>query len=383
MYQDFSIIDADAHFYEPIDIWDKYLEQEFRARSPKVIEYDGRAKMRYEDDGILFTNSGILSGSRRYQTMEKKYGAAYHAWWDMKSRLNDMDKYGWDIQVCLPTNGYLGALISRKDIKFGAALVRAFNNWARDFCDEAPNRVKFVSVVPGGDPAEVITEARRSVEQLDAVSVTLESTAPGKMWHYADYDNLWETAVELDFPLSVHGSQSKSGEPATYERYNNVGGPFIALHHAINFPFEDMITLGHLMLGGIMDRFPTLRFSFLEGNCGWLPFWLNRLEKCVEGRQAVTFDAEPLKASPQEYFRRQCFIACDADEPSIKFTTEYIGDDNIVFNTDYPHADAPDPWDPVPQMIDQPISTESKRKIFWDNSVKLYGPRLLQRVNIT
>ena len=69
-----------------------------------------------------------------------------------------------------------------------------------------------VSVVPGGEPAEMITEARRSVEQLDAVSVTLESTAPGKMWHYADYDSLWETAVELDFPLSVHGSQSKGTE---------------------------------------------------------------------------------------------------------------------------------------------------------------------------
>ena len=57
----------------------------------------------------------------------------------------------------------------------------------------------------------------------------------------------------------------------------------------------------------------------------------------------MTFDAEPLKATPYEYFDRQCFIACDADEPGIKFCIEHVGDENIVFNTDYPHADAPDP----------------------------------------
>jgi predicted TIM-barrel fold metal-dependent hydrolase len=217
------------------------------------------------------------------------------------------------------------------------------------------------------------------VEKLGAVSVTLESAAPGKMWHQPDYDGLWETAVELDVPLSIHGNQSKSGEPAAFERYSTMGGAFIALHHAINFPIENMISLGHLMVSRVLDRFPTVRLSILEGNCGWLPFWLDRLEKCVEGRQAVTFDDKPLRAGPREYFQRQCFIACDADEPSIEFCISYIGDDNIVFNTDYPHADAPDPWEPVPQMANQPISQESKRKIFWDNSVRLYGSRLLER----
>ena len=71
----------------------------------------------------------------------------------------------------------------------------------------------------------------------------------------------------------------------------------------------------------------------------------------------MAFYGEPVKASPQEYFHRQCFIACDADEPGIKPTIEYAGDDKIVFNTDYPHFDAPDPWEPVPQMIAQPIAT--------------------------
>ncbi|MBM3926648.1 MAG: amidohydrolase [SAR202 cluster bacterium] len=377
MYQGYKIIDADAHFFEPIDIWDRYIDPEFYNRRPIVTEYDGRARMRYKEDGVLFTRSKIISGSKRYKTMEQKYGHAWRSWWSLESRLIDMDTFGWDIQVCLATNGFLGSLLSRKDLQYGASLVRGFNNWAHDFCSGAPDRVKFVAALPGGDPGESAKEARRAVDQLGAVSVVIETAAPGRMWHQPDYDPLWQAAIDLDFPISIHGNQSMSGEPASFARYDSMGGPFIALHHAINFSVEDMIAMGHFMLSGILDRYPTLRLSFLEGNAGWVPFWLNRLEKCVEGRQAVTFDAEPLKASPFEYFHRQCFIAADADEPTLKSTVEHIGDEAVVFNTDYPHADAPNPSEPVPQMIAQPLPDSSKRKIFWDNSIRLYGPRLL------
>ncbi|MCZ6866086.1 MAG: amidohydrolase family protein, partial [Chloroflexi bacterium] len=128
---------------------------------------------------------------------------------------------------------------------------------------------------------------------------------------------------------------------------------------------------------GILDRFPNLRLLILEANSGWVPFWLNRLEKYCEGRQSVFFDDHPLKHSPQEYFLRQCAVAADADEPSIKYVVDYIGDDNIVFNTDYPHPDAPATSEPLANMMEQPLSDESKRKILWDNSVKIYGERLI------
>ena len=105
-----------------------------------------------------------------------------------------------------------------------------------------------------------------------------------------------------------------------------------------------------------------MRISILEGNAGWVPFWLNRLEKCCEGRQSVFFDEKQLQATPQEYFARQCYVAADADEPSIGFVINYVGDDNIIFNTDYPHPDAPAPEEPVPNMLEQPISEESKRE---------------------
>ena len=372
MYEGFKIIDADAHFLEPMDMWDRYVEEEFYDHRPKVIAHAGRSRLDYDPDGVIFTKSRLDPGSaKRFRDMEKKYGQAYQSWWSLESRLQDMDRFGWDLQVCLGTNGRVGAEVSRKDVKLGAALCRAFNNWCHDYCQGDPQRVKFVSTVPGGDVEEEVVEARRSVEDLGAVGIILSTAAPGKMWHYPDYDPLWQTAVELDFPVALHGGGTLSGEPESYARYQGMGGPFGALTQAIEFPVENMISLGHFMFSGILDRFPNLRVSILESNCGWLPFWLSRLEKRSEGRQSNTFDADSLQATPKEYFLRQCFIACDADEIGVKFCIEHVGDNNIVFNTDYPHFDAPNPWEVVPQMVEQPISNESKGKIFWDNAVRL------------
>ena len=71
--------------------------------------------------------------------------------------------------------------MSRTDVKLGSAVVRAYNNWARDYCGESPDRVKFVSVVPGGDAAEVALEARRSVEELGAVSFIMSTPTVGPL----------------------------------------------------------------------------------------------------------------------------------------------------------------------------------------------------------
>lgn len=369
MRNGYKVIDADAHFYEPGDLWDRYVEPEFHDKRPRVTKVIGNALFEYED--------APFSGSVRAQTllsqMESKFGHAYRANWTIESRLKDMEQEGWDIQVCLPTNGVKA--LNYPDPQVAAALSRAYNNWAHDFCSTAPNQIKFTAVLPGQNLPAMISEAQRTVEKLGAISMMLPNAIPEKMWHHPDYDPLWNISQEFDFPISLHGANS--GQPAANARYDPLVGAFIALHQTIGFPFENMITLGHFMYSGLLDRFPNLRLLVLEANAGWVPFWLNRLEKYCEGRQSVFFDEYPLKCTPQEYFKRQCAVAADADEPSIKYVVDYIGDDNIVFNTDYPHPDAPATAEPLANMMEQPLSDESKRKILWDNSVKIYGTRLI------
>ena len=79
---------------------------------------------------------------------------------------------------------------------------------------------------------------------------------------------------------------------------------------------------------------------------------------------------------PSEYFMRQCIVSCDSDERTLKHVVEELDGDNIVWNTDYPHADAIEPERALPAFDAQEISSEAKRKILWDNAIKLYGSRV-------
>jgi predicted TIM-barrel fold metal-dependent hydrolase len=139
-----------------------------------------------------------------------------------------------------------------------------------------------------------------------------------------------------------------------------------------------MTTLGYFIFTGILERFPKLRLGLLESNSGWLPFWLGRMDDHTHGRNSVLGESvERLPLQPTEYFLRQCSIACDSDERALKQVVEYLGGENMVWNSDYPHPDAPEPAEALSDLDLQPISEEAKRKILWDNSVKLYGPRIL------
>jgi predicted TIM-barrel fold metal-dependent hydrolase len=89
------------------------------------------------------------------------------------------------------------------------------------------------------------------------------------------------------------------------------------------------------------------------------------------------FDAPLLPLSPSEYFRRQGFVACDGDEGSLEGVTLLGWEDHVVWNTDYPHPDAPDPDKALDSLLAQPISEDAKRKILWDNPARLYGERIL------
>ena len=390
MYKGFKVIDADAHMQPPGDIWDRYTEAEFYDRRPlvhlwenKMFHHFAPCELYPEGTGPGRAGGGggrkgkVLRPPKVTDQMHAKWGAAWEADFNADSRLKDMETYGWDKMVCIP-GGSQPLRLTGQDPALMAALARSWNNWAHDFCASNPSRLKMVGDLPNQHDIEgLVGETRRAVEELGAVTVMVPKPVAGQWWHDSYYDPFWATGMELGIPMSFHGVLS--GDPHVGTRYEGQAGQFIALEHVMGFAFENMISMGHVIYSGILERFPTLRVSFLEGNAGWLPFWLGRLDDhAVEGRrQAVFFDAPPLKLKPSEYFYRQGFVACDGDEAGVKAAVDLCGDDNIVWNTDYPHPDAPDADKAIPSLLDQPISDASKEKILWDNSVKLYGQRML------
>lgn len=389
MKNGFRVIDADAHMQEPFDLWKDYVEPEFYDRRPVVTDVVGKLFFHYAP-GELFpeeasdkSGTGLRPGNalfvseRVWRHQEVKYGDAFREFWTPESRIRDMDRYGWDKQVLIPGTGSLinGPRLADKDPALILALTRAYNNWAADFASTDASKLKPVVTLPSVGPEQIVAETLRCMTRGEFVTLNLPSANEGQTWEDSSYDAVWNTCVDLDMPVSLHGVNAVGPDVRT--RYSSKPGIYVALTHVIGNSLEDMMSLAHFIFTGILERFPTLRISALEGNVAWVPWLVSRMDDHIEGRQVIFTDDNTLPKLPSEYFFRQCFVAGDADEKALKYAADYTDGERIVWNTDYPHPDAPDPDKALDQMLDQPISDEHKRKILWDNPVKLYGERIL------
>jgi predicted TIM-barrel fold metal-dependent hydrolase len=136
-------------------------------------------------------------------------------------------------------------------------------------------------------------------------------------------------------------------------------------------PVELMFAFVSLAGGGALERYPGLRCAFLDGTCGWLPWWLWRLDEAWE--KFGPGSEVQISKLPSEYFFRQCFVATDADEKVLHQVVEPVGDDNIVVSTDYPRSDRL-----LLHAIEEfvaldGVSEKTKARILWDNCARLYN----------
>ena len=74
---------------------------------------------------------------------------------------------------------------------------------------------------------------------------------------------------------------------------------------------------------------------------------------------------------PSEYFKRQCFVSVEADEMPVKYVIDYMGNEQLIFSTDYPHGDSKFP-ESVDRFMGLPLTDDDRRKILWDNCAAFY-----------
>ena len=127
-----------------------------------------------------------------------------------------------------------------------------------------------------------------------------------------------------------------------------------------------------LVEGGTLERHPGLRVAFLEAGCGFLPYWLWRLDE-VEYRSLAGEVEDNVRRAPSAYFRRQCFIAMEPEEPYLSEMLPFIGEDNLVFGTDFPHLDHDAGVVGHALALRGRLPGEALRKILWDNPCRFYG----------
>ena len=380
MKNGFKVLDSDLHTMEPDGLWERYLEEPFKKFAPQFVR---RTENATNQPIIRIGQVEIGEMSRRVQTAlvgkdlqqrafarHPHYEIAHARGYDSESHVAAMDIEGIDVAVIYGTRGRQVQMHDDLEPEVAAALARAHNNWTRDFCAYNPHRLKFAAQISFHNAELAIREARRAVGELGAVAVIGNpNPVNGRHIHDPEFEPLWSAIEELEVPVGFHPTGQASLRDDIARRYlDHPNGRVIGV--AGRNPMELMLAFASMAAGGVLERHPGLRCAFLEGTCGWLPWWLWRLDEAWE-KFGPGSDVQ-ISQLPSQYFFRQCYVATDSDEKVLKQVVEAVGDDNIVVSTDYPHSDGL-----FPHAIEEFVSLDgvadkTKAKILWDNCARLY-----------
>jgi predicted TIM-barrel fold metal-dependent hydrolase len=223
--------------------------------------------------------------------------------------------------------------------------VQAHNRWLADFVAQKPDARAGIGQIFLNDVDDAVADVRWCHENGLRGGVLVGSVPPSAPWlvplYDPQYDPIWAVCEELGMPVNTH---SGTGSP-DYHR-----APAMAAVHVQEMPFYGQRPLVHLMLSGVFERFPALKFVLTEAGCSWVPGMLQQLDAILAsfrrgGTGEMRFDSDgvpPLSAT--EYFTRNCYVGVSQPRPSdIKAATRF-GLDRVMWGSDYPHEEGTHPF---------------------------------------
>jgi predicted TIM-barrel fold metal-dependent hydrolase len=331
------IIDADGHIIDDESVYRQRMPEQYRKRRGGY--YPGDAFDRSQNDTLNWRPGSI------------------------EKNLADNDLEGIDVQVYYPTGGLGLAWI--REPEYATALARTYNDYLHEWCSSHPQRLKFVAIVPlEADVNAAIEEMGRAVGQLGAVGVMVNSYDHGRNKGHGDFWPFYEECARQGVAIGFHGHGSN--EMNAVGHFDN----FLGVHTWSHAP-DQLVTCTAILYSGILEKFQDLRVAFLEAGCGWVPFWMEHMDEEWEKRK---FDAPLLTAPPSEYMTRgRVWVSCEPEEKTIPYVAQWIGEDQMLYASDYPHWDGGFPHS-VSTLADRSdVPDTLKRKIFFENPQRFYG----------
>ena len=366
-----TVVDGDGHILEPRDLWQKGLGHEYR---DQAIGVRWNPETEHEEtligDRVVLPRGQVSAGFARRPYVNQGQGVG---WEELPAggreplpRVAELDREGIDAAVLYPTQGLV--IPSVRDPQAAAAVCRVYNDWLADFCNASPSRLIGAAAAPLQDPEAAVIETRRAVEKLNMRAIFVRVTEYGdRFFCDPELDPFWAECQDLGVAIGLHPG-AFGGSWCAALLYRNHAVPALGQH--LSFAFDAMYGLTAMVGFGILERFPRLKVAVLESGGGWIPHWMDRVDHFTGVHPD---DTKHLSLKPSEYFNRQCYISYDPDEHTLPIMVDLIGEDRIIWATDYPHLDVTAP-NTVEELVDniESLPEATQRKIMGDNAVKLY-----------
>ena len=346
---DMIMVSVDDHLVEPPDLFENHLPASYAGRdeAPRVHRRrDGSDVWMF--NGQKIPNIGLNAVAGR---PKEEYGVEPTAFdemrpgcWNVHDRIKDMNAGGVLGSMCFPSfPGFSGRVFAAADDKdFALAVLRAYNDWHVDeWCGAYPGRFIPMGLVPLWD-AQVAGEEVRRLARKGVHSITFTenpATLGYDSFHNESWDPLWAACADEGVVLSIHlGSSGQLSMTAP------------------DAPIDVMITLqpmnicqaaADLLWSRIPKHFPDLRIALSEGGTGWIPYFLDRLDRTYDMHHLWT-GQDFGDRLPSDVFR-QHFLTCFISDPVGVQLRHMIGMDNIAWECDYPHSDSS--WPTAPEEL--------------------------------
>lgn len=364
-----KVFDADGHVVYPMDMWDRFLDKKFKDRvglkpSPgayRPVTVDDR----YTQHDVTIYGNFMSYIDWTYDDMRNKYGAdVVDAGFPGNAVADGMKLDGIDLMVVygpeydLWTEGI--------DPELQQALCLAYYRWGQEMYETSGGRVIVSGPLPLNDITRVVDTIRIGYEEYGvrcfwARPNPFNRRTLGSRY----YDPMYEALTSLNCAFGTHEFMGLNGISAGIDRFRS----FTEWHTTVH-PHEQQMAMLSMMVHGVFERHPKLRVGYMEGNCSWLPWWLWRMEEQLE--LAGAKEMPSCTKSPFEYFNSNCWITTEPDEPGVRYVIEEMGDDRILWESDYPHPDSKYPFSSKHFLELPKVSIESKTKILWKNALEFY-----------
>ncbi|HKA46405.1 MAG TPA: amidohydrolase family protein [Burkholderiales bacterium] len=372
----YKIFDSDTHVGPYMEVLSGYLTEAEKKRLPEWKEYHSVGK-----HGHQTYNKGQRRYRRRLGTAKPdETPAGYMAGFtgvkkerevsprgdhDPAERIKDLDYEGVDVNLTLPS-GWFGTWTT-DDPALELGMYRAYHRWMHDYCGAYPARLGGVLLACGRDVAGSVEEIRRWGKARWAWGV-LAYAPYGMPLDDPSLEPIWAECAELDLAVVLHTfTVMPPYAPGGQDNWDNLWLQRSAAH-----PWCGMRNMAALIGSGVMDRYPKLRIGTLEAGHGWLPFWMMRIDEHAETIKAAL---PPLKQKPSEYVLSGRYFQSIEIPEGVKITRsvlDFVGDGVLMYASDYPHGESHFPKS-VDTVMGWDLPEARKRKLFWDNAVRLYG----------
>jgi predicted TIM-barrel fold metal-dependent hydrolase len=390
------VFDADNHYYEPVDLFERYIAPDYRERTfrvhedadgYRVVTFDGRPfgfvggsgqRERIRPGGLRKRLRGELppddGGDDRYAS-------------DPAARVELMDRQGIEATLIFPSTGVTIENRLRHDPQLLVAHIEAFNRWLLDaWSFDYEHRIFAPAVLS-------LADLDAALGQLDFAlknGARLVQLLPGPAtWGRSPadpyYDGFWarvdEAGILVTFHLGNSGYQERySPDWGEYPDPDGLDGPapgrsaFQWTMFYRDRPIMD--TLCNLILNNLFGRFPNVRVASVENGSIWVPYLLRAMDNMKGMGRHGPWPGGYVEGRPSEIFKRHVYVSPHHYGEDIGELVDLLGDGHVLFGSDFPHAEGMSDVDDYRERTDELVarvgrSDEIVRRIMRENGLEL------------